>query len=95
MRELLQRIDSHELAEWNAYFRLDPFGQDRQDIGAALVACTVANVNRSNDQDPYEIQDFMPRFGVQEEQRQDWKDQLSLVEMMNEAFGGLDLRGER
>jgi len=58
------------------------------------VACTVANVNRTSDQTPYELQDFMPSFEPQEETQQDWQEQLSLVEMMNEAFGGQDMRGQ-
>lgn len=42
MRQLLAEIDSAELTEWMAYYRLEPFGGQRGDFQAALVAQTVA-----------------------------------------------------
>lgn len=83
-------MSSHEFAEWMAYARLEPFGQDRFDIPAAIVAATVANVHRSSDTNPYEIKDFLPNFEPQEPQT--WKQQLSIVELLNAAFGGDDKR---
>lgn len=43
--ELMQTISSDELTEWSAFYRLDPFGDLRQDMQAALIASTLANVH--------------------------------------------------
>ncbi len=32
----------------------------REDRRSALIACVLANINRSSDDDPYDIRDFMP-----------------------------------
>jgi hypothetical protein len=45
VRELLARVDSHELTEWMAFHNLDPWGEYRADLRAGIVASTVANVN--------------------------------------------------
>lgn len=42
VKELLERTDSHELAEWMAYNKLEPFGEERADIRAAMIAHTMA-----------------------------------------------------
>ena len=63
MREMLSRIDSRELAEWAAYFELEPWGTEVEDWRAGLIASTVANVNRDpkKQKKPYEVSDFMPK----------------------------------
>lgn len=38
----MAEIDSAELTEWMAFYRLEPFGGQRGDFQAALVAQTVA-----------------------------------------------------
>jgi hypothetical protein len=60
--ELLGRISSRELTEWMAYSRLEPFGEERQDVRSAIIACTIANCNRGKNQPPYKLADFMPKF---------------------------------
>ena len=83
--ELLSRISSRELSEWRAYCGLEPFGEDRADLRAGIVASTVANVFRKSGTKPYKAQDFMPKFG---KEKQDWREQLELVKAMNAALGG-------
>lgn len=75
-----------------AFYALEPFGPERQDLQAGIVASTIANVNRTRGQDPYSPLDFMP-FSQQARPEQDWQDQLLLVEQLNVLFGGQDLRG--
>jgi len=43
VRELENRISSLELAEWMAYSTLEPFGENRADYRAGLIASAVAN----------------------------------------------------
>ena len=45
--ELLSRTTSRELSEWMVYYELEPFGEERADLRAGIVASTVANVNRA------------------------------------------------
>jgi hypothetical protein len=63
--ELLARISSRELSEWICYFGLEgPAGEVRADWRAALVAATVANVNRDPKRraEPFLPKDFMPEW---------------------------------
>jgi hypothetical protein len=58
---------SLELSELMALENLDPSGGMRQDIGAGIVAATVANVNRGKDSKVYSAAAFMPQFGKRPE----------------------------
>ena len=90
MGELLARISSRELSEWAAFAQLEPFGEEREDLRAAIVAATVANTARDpKKQRAFVPSDFMPDF---EREPQSWEQQLQIVEMLNVAFGGRDLR---
>ena len=61
VRELLDRIDSRELAEWVAFYSLEPFGGYREDLQAGIIASTIANCNRSSRSSrTFSPQDFMP-----------------------------------
>lgn len=64
VEELLARTTSRELSEWMAYFSLDPFGEERADLRAGIVASTIANAQRDPKQrrQPYKPEDFMPDF---------------------------------
>jgi hypothetical protein len=59
VRELLARLDSHELSEWMAYYRLEPFGEVRADVRAGIVASTLANVHRKRSAPPFSPLDFL------------------------------------
>jgi len=89
-------MTSREFAEWMAFARLEPLGERRGDWQAALVASTVANVNRDPKQrkDPFTPSDFLLEWSTddQERERQTWQEQLHIAEMLNVAFGGRDLR---
>lgn len=63
MAELGNRLSSRELAEWMAYYRIEPWGEERADYRAGTVAATVVNVNRTKGK-PAKPDDFMPKFGV-------------------------------
>jgi len=65
VRRLLAEVDSRELAEWQAFDRLDPIGQDRDDWRAGIVAATVANRSRGKGERAYSPADFVPDFDPQ------------------------------
>lgn len=86
-----------EFAEWMAYYGLEPFGDERADLRSGIVAATIANVNRDpkKTRSAFEPGDFMPKFKEEEKEAKPWEDQLQMVEMLNAAFGGLDLREKK
>lgn len=56
-------MSSREFSEWLAYERVEPFlGPRRDDLRAAIVACTVANAFRDAEQrpEPFRPEEFMP-----------------------------------
>lgn len=91
-------MDSREFAEWMAFARLEPIGERRGDWQAAAIAVTIANANRDTKKrkEPFAVSDFLLRFGTADEEpeKQTWQEQLRIAEMLNVAFGGVDLRHE-
>lgn len=72
-----------------AYYELEPFGQERGDLQAAIVASTVANVNRDPKKSkPFKPADFLPNFEKQHKEKPTWQALLEKVRMLNAAFGG-------
>lgn len=61
---MLSRIPSQLLTEWMAYYSLEPFGQERDNMHAGLVASAVYNVNRDQKKQRKAFQpgDFMLEF---------------------------------
>lgn len=94
MEELLHRISSRELTEWMAYYQLEPWGEERADLRAGIIAATVANAARDpkKRRRPFRPEEFMPKF---DRRRQSWQEQLQLVEIINAALGGIDKREEK
>jgi len=83
--ELLARISSRELAEWMAYFEIDPFGEERADLRAGIVASTVANSQRGRRGTAFKPKDFMPKFG---QTRQSAGQQLDIIRQLHQQWGG-------
>jgi len=94
-RYLYRALSSADFAEWMAYDQIEPFGESRADLRAGIIAATTANVWRGDDVEPFEPSDFMPVFSAENEaadEPQTWQEQMILVEMLNTALGGHDLR---
>lgn len=49
---------------WMAYAELEPFGEERADLRAGIVAHVIANANRDpkTKPEPFKPSDFMPDF---------------------------------
>lgn len=99
VQELLSRVSSRELAEWMAFFELEPWGTEVEDWRAGLIASTVANANRDQKRRrrPYEPQDFMPRRDVRpkETEEQSVEDQIAIVEMWARILTAANQEGGR
>ena len=81
---MLAEITSVQFAEWMAYSRLEPWGEERDDLRMGIVASTVANVNRPKDKKPYKPTDFMPSFEPVSEEEQ----LAQLLAKARKALGG-------
>jgi len=64
VEELLNRISSKELSEWIAFYSIEPFGEDREDLRMGILASTIANSNRGKNTKPFTPQDFIPKIGT-------------------------------
>jgi hypothetical protein len=83
VEELLARISSRELTEWMAYFAIDPFGEERADLRAGIVASTLVNVNRGKRGKAAKPRDFMPSFG-----EDNGRGMLSIIKQLHVQLGG-------
>jgi len=79
VRELLARIDSHELSEWMEYYKSDPFGNARSDLHAGIVAATIANVNRGKNSRSFQPSDFMPFEEKPIQEESDMQEVMSIM----------------
>jgi hypothetical protein len=90
--ELLTRIDSRELTEWEAYERVaGPVGPERLDHLMAMLQATIANVNRGKSQRPYRPDQFMPEWGVAAPKNaapMSGEELLEQVKKINRKMGG-------
>lgn len=90
--ELLARTSGRELTDWEAFEEqtgpLDP--RRRGDIGAGIVAAAVTNAMRAKKGKRFKPEDFIPRWGGSK--KQSWQEQLAVVEGLNKAMKGRDLR---
>jgi hypothetical protein len=57
--ELMDRLSFREFTDWQAFASSEPFLPQRVDLMGALVASTIANVNRGKGRRAYSITDFM------------------------------------
>ena len=98
--ELLERVSSQELSEWQAYHSLEPFPSERQDMLLANRAAILTNVHRDHDHtSEVTALDFMPwidnsSYETDDDGPVDADTMLAYVEALNAAFGGQDLRGK-
>lgn len=70
-------------AEWLAFYEIDPFGDQRGDLQAAVVASALSNRWRGKGEKPNEPVDFMPFV----ERRQQTPEEMRSV--LAAALGGI------
>jgi hypothetical protein len=86
VREMLARIDSRELSEWQAYYALNPWGPERGDLQAGVIASTIANTASENG--GYKPSDFMPDFAPAEpETEKTWQELRDIAIRMAAMMG--------
>lgn len=74
-----------------AFAKLEPFGDEWRQ--SAMITGMIAETHRDPEKrsQPFTAEDFMPTF-EDEGKHQEWETQLAMVEILNAAFGGQDLR---
>ena len=63
LQELRAALSYAEFQEWCLYYQIEPWGEDRADLRAGIVASTVANYagrTRAEGAEPVRPADFMP-----------------------------------
>lgn len=80
------RIDRHELAEWQAYGELEPFGPGQEDYRAGIVAAITHNAWYGKG-DAKQPGDFFPSLKVPEPEQSD-EDMRNAVIAFVLAHGG-------
>lgn len=60
--ELLQRMSSRELAQWQVYASQEPLGDARADLRAGSICATLVNLQRKPGTRPYTPGDMSLRF---------------------------------
>lgn len=65
---LKEVLSARQLKEWELYYVVEPFGETHYQT--ARICTTLAEINRNEKikSTPFEIEDFMPKFGKQTEE---------------------------
>lgn len=72
---MLKSMTMKQLEEWAEYSSIEPFGEERADLRAGIVASAVLNANRSKSTDKvWSAQDFLMKFGKEDEANQPYTD---------------------
>ncbi len=80
-------ISSREFAEWLAYYRLEPFGEERADLRNARLMALLAQINGDGSRE-FSPADFMPDFGSVGLDR---TEEVDVAEKARALFGGFGL----
>lgn len=83
---LLAEMSSSELSEWMAYFRIEPFGEQRADLRAGVTAAAAANPGSLGEM----IKLLFPPVKKKkiEKPRQGWRELKETLLSWTKAMGG-------
>lgn len=89
LAELQQRVSSRDFAEYWAHHQLEPWGLEREDLRAGIVASTIANANRDPKKraQPYTAFDFVPQ-GATDEDESDEDEVAARIDAVMVSLGG-------
>lgn len=80
---MLRQMDSAELTDWMAYWRVEPFGEERADLRSGIVSSVIASC-MSASKKKYKPSDFMPDFGAKK--KQTVEQMRVLIKQVSRAF---------
>lgn len=79
------------MAEWMAYYSLEPFGEDRDDLRMAINASSIVNtilsmLGKKGKTKFLKLKDFIPEFGNKEKKSPDYM--LEKMKELSKIYGG-------
>jgi len=66
VQEAKATVSALEFKSWVEFYGLEPWGEERADLRAGIIASTFANCHTRRGGKPYQPKDFMPRYGPPE-----------------------------
>lgn len=91
VRALMRRTTAKRLMGWERYFALEPIDRGlREAHYAALIASTIANVQRGKDQKAYPLKDFLLKFEEEKPKRPAWEMQLMVARAICASYSESD-----
>ncbi len=78
-------MSAEEHGDWEALYRIEPWGDERADLHSAHVVATLANIHRDTEarQEPFTLGDFLLRFGAEPEPEPSQEDvEAKIIEFM-------------
>lgn len=85
--ELRHRMTQRELRVWIEAYAVEPWGEDRADLRAGIIASTVANCNRSKGAS-FKPSDFMPQFEKPVKKQMTGEEMRAMAFKANALMGG-------
>jgi hypothetical protein len=82
---MLEQMPARTFAAWQAFYEIDPFGDQRADLRAGIVAATAANCWRGKGDRPLKPIDFMPFY---ERPRQSSEEMRHILDTIIGAVSG-------
>jgi hypothetical protein len=65
---MLGEMTSAQFSEWLAYSRIEPWGEERDDLRIGILASMIANMFREKGKKPAKPSDFILDFGLVDEE---------------------------
>jgi len=89
VRACQEAVTSQEFAEWMAFFRIHPFGEQRMDARFAMLAALVANLWTDSKRKRWTPEEFMPDYEKALDEAEDETPQISVADKVRAFFGPL------
>ena len=85
-------MSAREYAEWMAYSRVEPWGEERADLRAALICKVLADINTPKGKQGPKLEDFMLKFD-REKPTQTTDEMIGAVAQITAIYGAQDGEG--
>ena len=98
VESLLYNLSYSELLDWQAYYSIEPFPEEREDIRNGLLMSLFHNMWRSEDTQAKDFTEFVPDYWNMEDavetKKQAPDEMLQTAMMINAAFGNKVVKKE-
>lgn len=85
---MLARLPQRVWSEWQEFAALEPFGEERADLRAGIVASTITNCMARKGGTAYKPRDFMPQFVEPTQRETKTFEHYQQALMITRVFGG-------